>query len=62
PQLMILNPDLCTTMPPSVWLSTGMRTVYHFVEAFCSVGGMGPSTEEAALRGLRHLILGLLEY
>lgn len=59
PRLVILSPELSTTTPLRIWLSSGVRAVDHCVEAICSTA----STEEGdanATTGLRKLIPGLL--
>ena len=59
PRLVILSPDLSTTTPLRVWLSTGIRAVDHCIEAMCSLD----STTEGdanATRGLKMLLPGLL--
>lgn len=56
---MILSPELTTTTPDSIWLSTGIRAVDHCVEAMCSLRGT-ENSNEAAAAGLRALVPGLL--
>lgn len=59
PKCIVLDPELCTTTPQRLWLSTGMRAVDHCVEALCT--DLATSVvEESAEEGLRHLIPGLL--
>ncbi|KAG7111239.1 Dehydrogenase FUM7 like protein [Verticillium longisporum] len=37
PDLVIQDPELCTTTPERIWLSTGIRAVDHCVETLCSL-------------------------
>lgn len=69
PDLVILDPELCTTTPVRVWLASGMRSVDHCVEgltsSFFSPKSRTPAdqrreAEEAFLEGLRLLLQGLL--
>ncbi|KAG7121497.1 Dehydrogenase FUM7 like protein [Verticillium longisporum] len=60
PDLVIQDPELCTTTPERIWLSTGIRAVDHCVETLCSL----LSNEEAdtwAKRGLERLAGALLK-
>ncbi|KAM0276430.1 hypothetical protein ACHAQH_006782 [Verticillium albo-atrum] len=60
PDLVIQDPELCTTTPERIWLSTGIRAVDHCVETLCSL----QSNEEAdtwAKRGLERLAGALLK-
>lgn len=59
PRLVILSPELSTTTPMPVWLSTGVRAVDHCVEAICSVASTEEGDSNAAM-GLRKLVPGLL--
>ncbi|CAD0108602.1 unnamed protein product [Aureobasidium uvarum] len=59
PLLVILDPELTTTTPDSIWLSTGIRSVDHCIEAMCSLES-NASADERATRGLQALIPGLL--
>ncbi|KAI5357331.1 putative alcohol dehydrogenase, iron-type/glycerol dehydrogenase GldA [Septoria linicola] len=59
PALVVLDAQLTTTTPDSIWLQSGVRAIDHCVEGMCSL----PSTSEsdgAATAGLRELIPGLL--
>ncbi|TKA75540.1 hypothetical protein B0A55_03538 [Friedmanniomyces simplex] len=58
-KLIILDPDLCKTTPEYHWLSTGIRSVDHCVEALCSLNGT-PKSDAKAEEGLRLLVPGLL--
>jgi alcohol dehydrogenase class IV len=61
PRLVILDPQLAaSTTPASVWLSTGIRAVDHYVETFCVVQGTTKASDSLALAGLANLIPGLL--
>ena len=59
PALVILDPQLTTTAPDSIWLSTGIRAVDHCVEGMCSLQSTHGSDVDAA-RGLKLLVPGLL--
>ncbi|KEQ92177.1 hypothetical protein AUEXF2481DRAFT_32381 [Aureobasidium subglaciale EXF-2481] len=59
PLLVILDPQLTTTTPDSVWLSSGIRAVDHCVEAMCSLSST-PSAVKRATKGLKALVPGLL--
>lgn len=59
PQLVILDPELTSTTPDSVWLSTGIRAVDHCVETLCSTKGT-PATDDLAEKALGRLVPGLL--
>ncbi|KAM0338170.1 hypothetical protein ACHAPU_011420 [Fusarium lateritium] len=59
PDLVIQDPQLTTTTPQSVWLSTGIRAVDHCVETLCSLQSNNDGDEWAA-KGLEKLITGLL--
>ncbi|KAJ5894971.1 hypothetical protein N7495_006662 [Penicillium taxi] len=61
PQLVILDPDLVTKTPDSIWLSTGMRAVDHCVETLCAVVGVSPASDKLAERALLLLVPGLLQ-
>lgn len=69
PDLIILDPVLCTTTPSRVWLASGMRSVDHCVEGLTSVffspesdtpADKRQEAEEAFLEGLGLLLPGLL--
>ena len=54
PRTVILDPALSVRTPLWLWLSTGMRSVDHAVEAFCAPLG-SPFVDGAALQALRIL-------
>jgi alcohol dehydrogenase class IV len=58
-RLVILDPKLCLTTPEYHWLSTGVRSVDHCVEALCSLEGT-PKSDAKAEKGLRLLVPNLL--
>ncbi|EXJ58766.1 hypothetical protein A1O7_06196 [Cladophialophora yegresii CBS 114405] len=58
--LVILDPELCTTTPPYHWLSTGVRSLDHCVEALCSLHGTDKSDRNAE-EGLKLLVPSLLK-
>ncbi|KAI0110346.1 putative Fe-containing alcohol dehydrogenase [Nemania sp. FL0031] len=60
PALVILDPELATTTPDSVWLSTGVRALDHCVETLCALQS-NESADEAARLGLKKLVPGLLK-
>lgn len=51
PSLVVLDPELTTTTPQRIWLSTGVRAVDHCVETLCSLlsNEKGDSESEKAL-------------
>ncbi|KAJ4249149.1 hypothetical protein NW762_012484 [Fusarium torreyae] len=58
PDLVIQDPELCSTTPERIWLSTGVRSIDHCVETLCSL----QSNQEAdswARRGLIRLASAL---
>ncbi|KAI1127641.1 putative Fe-containing alcohol dehydrogenase [Nemania abortiva] len=59
PVLVILDPELATTTPDSVWLSTGVRALDHCVETLCALQS-NENADEAARLGLKKLVPGLL--
>lgn len=59
PSLVILDPDLATTTPERVWLSTGVRAVDHCVETLCSLQSTAEGDEKARA-GLLKLVPSLL--
>ncbi|CAF9917473.1 MAG: hypothetical protein ALECFALPRED_000236 [Alectoria fallacina] len=59
PRLVILSPELSTTTPMHIWLSTGVRAVDHCVEAICSIASTDEGDANAA-EGLRKLVPALL--
>lgn len=58
--LVILDPELCATTPPYHWLSTGVRSLDHCVEALCSLQGSEKSDAKAE-QGLKLLVPNLLK-
>ncbi|BDD60629.1 hypothetical protein MPDQ_006646 [Monascus purpureus] len=60
PQLVILDPDLASTTPDRIWLSTGVRAVDHCVEALCSVDGPTKESDDTSEQALGLLLPGLL--
>ncbi|CAD6572299.1 MAG: hypothetical protein ASARMPREDX12_005100 [Alectoria sarmentosa] len=59
PRLIILSPQLTTTTPLHIWLSTGIRAVDHCVESICSIKTSAEG-DAIAEKGLRRLLPGLL--
>ncbi|VUC37784.1 unnamed protein product [Clonostachys rosea] len=58
PELVIQDPQLCTTTPQKIWLSSGVRAIDHCVETLCSLQrGHG---DEMARTGLQKLVSGLI--
>lgn len=45
--LIILDPELCLTTPEYHWLSTGVRSLDHCVEALCSLESTAESDDKA---------------
>ncbi|KAI0138757.1 putative Fe-containing alcohol dehydrogenase [Hypoxylon sp. NC0597] len=60
PALVILDPQLTTTTPDRVWLSTGIKAVDHCVETLCSLES-DDAADEDARNGLAKLIPGLIK-
>ena len=60
PALVVLDPELTTTTPGWVWLSTGIRSVDHCVETLCSLLSNSKG-DAAAEKGLGILIPSLLK-
>jgi alcohol dehydrogenase class IV len=60
PALVVLDPELTTTTPEWVWLSTGIRSVDHCVETLCSLLS-NPKGDAEAEKGLGTLIPALLK-
>ncbi|KAF2192183.1 putative Fe-containing alcohol dehydrogenase [Zopfia rhizophila CBS 207.26] len=58
-KLIILDPELCITTPEYHWLSTGIRSVDHCIEALCCLTAT-PASDEKAEKGLRLLAPSLL--
>ena len=59
PSLVILDPELTTTTPERIWLSTGVRAIDHCVETLCSLQSNEKGDSEAE-KGLKRLVPGLL--
>jgi alcohol dehydrogenase class IV len=59
PNLVILDPELCTTTPERIWLSTGVRAVDHCVETLCSLLS-NPKGDAQAEAGLLRLVPALI--
>lgn len=59
-KLIILDPELCLTTPEYHWLSTGIRSIDHCVEALCCLTAT-PASDERAENGLRLLAPSLLQ-
>lgn len=60
PELVIQDPELCLETPQWVWLSTGIRSVDHCVEALCSLVS-NENADTWSQRGLQKLVVGLLQ-
>jgi len=58
PRVVILDPEISAHTPAWLWLSTGVRSVDHCVEAICSVKA-NAYTDGVAMDGLRLLTEGL---
>ena len=59
PKIVFFDPVLTATTPERVWLSTGVRTIDHCVEAICSINA-SPESDAVAEKGLREPIPALL--
>ncbi|KAK4937667.1 hypothetical protein LTR10_021740 [Elasticomyces elasticus] len=65
PDLILLDPELASTSPERLWLSSGVRCVDHCVEILCNPksGEKGyEGVQVHAEKGLRCMITGLTEY
>lgn len=60
PSLVILSPELTTTTPDAIWLSTGVRAVDHCVEGLCSLTNTTSASDATCEAGLKLLVPGLL--
>jgi alcohol dehydrogenase class IV len=58
PRLVILDPSLCVSAPPSVTAACGMDALTQLIESYISTHA-SPLTDALALDGLRHLIPAL---
>lgn len=59
PFLVVLDPELTTTTPERIWLSTGVRAVDHCVETLCSLLSNEKGDREAE-KGLLRLVPALI--
>ncbi|OAL34187.1 hypothetical protein AYO20_06442 [Fonsecaea nubica] len=59
PSIVVLDPELTTTTPERIWLSTGVRSVDHCVEALCSLLSNEKGDAEAE-KGLLTLVPALI--
>lgn len=59
-KLIILDPELCILTPEYHWLSTGVRSIDHCVEALCCLTAT-PASDDRAEKGLRLLVPSLLK-
>ncbi|KAJ9607513.1 hypothetical protein H2200_007591 [Cladophialophora chaetospira] len=60
PNLVVLDPELTTTTPERIWLSTGVRAVDHCVETLCSLLSNDLGDAEAE-KGLLELVPALVK-
>ncbi|KIX95281.1 uncharacterized protein Z520_09198 [Fonsecaea multimorphosa CBS 102226] len=59
PSIVVLDPELTTTTPERIWLSTGVRAVDHCVETLCSLLSNEKGDAEAE-KGLLRLVPALI--
>ncbi|KIW31401.1 uncharacterized protein PV07_03052 [Cladophialophora immunda] len=59
PSIVVLDPELTTTTPARIWLSTGVRAVDHCVETLCSLLSNDKGDAEAE-KGLLKLVPALI--
>lgn len=52
PKLVILDPELCVSLPPKLTAATGMDALSHCLEAYCAPA-YHPMAEAIALEGMR---------
>jgi maleylacetate reductase len=60
PRSVILDPEITTYTPDTLWFGSGTRAMDHAIEAICSPAG-NPLVDSVCLRGLRYLYDGLLQ-
>lgn len=61
PELVILDPQLTTTTPERIWLSSGVRAVDHCVETYVAVSAStSEKTDALALHALGLLVPSML--
>lgn len=60
PSLVVLDPELTTTTPERIWLSTGVRAVDHCVETLCSLLSNEKGDSESE-KGLLRLVPALIQ-
>jgi alcohol dehydrogenase class IV len=60
PALVVLDADLSSSTPDSIWLSTGIRAVDHCIETLCSLQSNDKGDAEAE-KGLKKLVPGLIK-
>lgn len=61
PALVILDPELVSSTPDSLWISSGVRAIDHCVETLCAVVGTTPESDKLAQHALGLLVPGLLK-
>ncbi|KAK5116797.1 hypothetical protein LTR62_007471 [Meristemomyces frigidus] len=59
--LILLDPELASTAPERLWLSSGVRCMDHCVETICNPHCTPPASADAQ-EGLAAMLKGLLEY
>ena len=60
PEIVILDPQLASTTPNEIWLSTGVRAIDHCVETLCSLMG-NSEADTVAAKALEMLIPAILQ-
>ena len=63
--LILLDPELASTSPATLWLSSGVRCIDHCVELMCNPKSAEPGKEGVTIhaeKGLRCMIEGLTKY
>ncbi|KAF2767452.1 Dehydroquinate synthase-like protein [Teratosphaeria nubilosa] len=61
PDLIVMDPELASTAPETLWLSSGVRCVDHCIEIACNKD-CKPEDQAVALAGLSKMLKGLLQY
>ncbi|KAK4541440.1 hypothetical protein LTR36_008041 [Oleoguttula mirabilis] len=61
PDLILMDPEVASTSPEELWLSSGVRCIDHCVETICNPECTPEASEDAA-EGLAGMLKGLVEY
>lgn len=61
PDLILMSPELASTAPEQLWLSSGVRCIDHCVETICNPDCTAEASKDAA-DGLAQMLKGLVAY